>query len=161
MTYCKPTKFSLIFFSFPGFPCFYSSLFSHTLFNLLFFINFYLHTHTHIIIFFLTSHSDFLFSFSLSLFFLYSLPLYLSHSCLFSFITFFFIEYIDDDCATSTKPWGSPRDIVAKVLDCNILVRKFKLQSHHYIHFRANILIPPSYELNKITTVLLQRWLWN
>ena len=43
---------------------------------------------------------------------------------------------------------------------------KFKLQSCYYIHFQTNVfgkginsLIPPSYRLNIITTVLLQGWL--
>ena len=30
---------------------------------------------------------------------------------------------------------GSRRDVVANVLDCDILVNKFELQSHHYLHW--------------------------
>ena len=30
--------------------------------------------------------------------------------------------------------------VVANVLDCDIVVSKFKLQLHHYIHFRTNTL---------------------
>ena len=48
------------------------------------------------------------------------------------------------------------------VLDCNIILSKFELQSQLYIHFRTNTpeksmnsLIPPNYGLNSTTTVLL------
>ena len=30
---------------------------------------------------------------------------------------------------------GSPRGIVAKVSDCDIIINEFKLQLHYYIHF--------------------------
>ena len=52
---------------------------------------------------------------------------------------------------------------MARVLDCDILVSKFELQSHYYIHFQTNTIreryeLPysPSYKLNGMTTVLLQ-----
>ena len=32
----------------------------------------------------------------------------------------------------------SSHSVVTNVLDCNILVNKFKLQSHYYIHFQTN-----------------------
>ena len=35
---------------------------------------------------------------------------------------------------------SSPHSVMAKVLDCNLKVSKFKLQSSYHIHFRANIL---------------------
>ena len=45
---------------------------------------------------------------------------------------------------------GSPRDVVANVLDSDIVVSEFELQSRHYIHFRTythakgmNLLFPP------------------
>ncbi len=35
---------------------------------------------------------------------------------------------------------GSTRDVVANLLDCDIVVSEFKLQSCYYIHFRTNTL---------------------
>ena len=32
---------------------------------------------------------------------------------------------------------GSPFGVVANMLDCNIIVSEFKLQSNYYIHFRT------------------------
>ena len=32
----------------------------------------------------------------------------------------------------------SPHDVVANVLDCDIMVRVFELQSCYYVHFQAN-----------------------
>ena len=32
----------------------------------------------------------------------------------------------------------SPRSAVANVLDCDIVVSKFKLQRDYYVHFRTN-----------------------
>ena len=53
-------------------------------------------------------------------------------------------------------------------MDCGIVVSKFELQLHYYVHFRANTLgkgmnppYPPSYGLNSTTTVLLGEWLWH
>ena len=46
---------------------------------------------------------------------------------------------------------GCPRGVIVKAMDCRIVESKFVLQSHHYIHFRANT----SYGLNSPTTVLL------
>ena len=65
--------------------------------------------------------------------------------------------------------WEIPCDVVAHVLDCNIVVSEFKFQLHCYIHFWSNalrkamnpFLIPPSYGLNSTTTVFLQGWLWH
>ena len=34
----------------------------------------------------------------------------------------------------------SPRSVEANVLDCNIVVREFDLQSHYYVYFRTNTL---------------------
>ena len=57
---------------------------------------------------------------------------------------------------------GCPRGVMVKALDCVIVVSEFVLQSHYYVHFRANTLgeryeppYPPSYGLNSTTTVLL------
>ena len=36
--------------------------------------------------------------------------------------------------------WGCPRGVMVKVMDCGIGVREFVLQSHYYVHFRANTL---------------------
>ena len=38
--------------------------------------------------------------------------------------------------------WGCPRGVMVKVVDCGIVVREFVLQSHYYVHFRANTLPP-------------------
>ena len=35
---------------------------------------------------------------------------------------------------------GSPYEVVAKVLDCDIVVSEFELQPHYYVHFRTNTL---------------------
>ena len=37
--------------------------------------------------------------------------------------------------------WGGcPRGVMVKAMDCGIVVREFVLQSHYYVHFRANTL---------------------
>ena len=33
---------------------------------------------------------------------------------------------------------GCPRGVMFKAMDCGIVVREFELQSHYYVHFRAN-----------------------
>ena len=59
---------------------------------------------------------------------------------------------------------GSPCNIVANVLDYNILVTEFEFQSRYYIQFWSNILgkgmnpFIPHYMLNSIT-IVLQLWL--
>ena len=35
---------------------------------------------------------------------------------------------------------GCPRGVMVKVMDCEIVVSEFKLQSRYYVHFRANTL---------------------
>ena len=47
----------------------------------------------------------------------------------------------------------SPRGAVADVLDYDILISKFQLQSRHYVHFQ-NFLIVPLF-------LLQQGWLWH
>ena len=47
---------------------------------------------------------------------------------------FFFYIYTELFCA------GCPRGVMAKVMDCGIVVREFVLQSCYYVHFRANTL---------------------
>ena len=37
-------------------------------------------------------------------------------------------------------PGGCPRSVMVKAMDCGIVVSEFVLQSHYYIHFRANTL---------------------
>ena len=72
------------------------------------------------------------------------------------------------DRAYQESSGSSPHDVVANMLDCDIIVNKFKLHSCYYVHFQANtlgkgmnILILPSYVLNSTTTVFLQEWLWH
>ena len=35
---------------------------------------------------------------------------------------------------------GCPHGVMVKAMDCGIVVREFVLQSHYYVHFRANTL---------------------
>ena len=65
--------------------------------------------------------------------------------------------------------WVSPRDIVANMLDCDIVVSQFELQSSYYVHFRTNTLekgmkplthYETSNRLNSITAVLLRWMVW-
>ena len=35
---------------------------------------------------------------------------------------------------------GSSHGVVANMVGCDIVVSEFDLQSHHYVHFRANTL---------------------
>ena len=58
---------------------------------------------------------------------------------------------------------GSLRDVMANVLDCDMVDRKFELQSHYYVHFQTNTLvkgmnsfIPTNNELTSSPAVLLQ-----
>ena len=69
--------------------------------------------------------------------------------------------HISKDVLISQGVWGGPCGVVAYVLDCDIIISKFKLQSCYYIHFQTNILwkgmnslIPPCYGLNSSTTSL-------
>ena len=57
---------------------------------------------------------------------------------------------------------GSPHGVMVNVLNSNIEVSEFKLQSHYYIHFQTNThgkgmnsQYPSNYRLNSTTTVLL------
>ena len=58
--------------------------------------------------------------------------------------------------------------VMTKVLDCGLEVNEFELQSSYCFHFWTNTLLkgmnprilPPSYEWNSTTIVLLQGWLW-
>ena len=54
----------------------------------------------------------------------------------------------------------SPSGIVVNMLDSDIEVSDFELQSHYYVPFQTNcvsyeLLYPPSYELNCTTIVFL------
>ena len=58
--------------------------------------------------------------------------------------------------------------VAANVLDCNILIRVFELQSRYFVHFQANgklmnplITTHPWDGLNSTTTGLLQGLLWH
>ena len=63
---------------------------------------------------------------------------------------------------------GSPRGVMARVLDCSLRVSYFELQSSYYILFRTynpgeryEPLYHFCYRLNSISDVLLQfNWLW-
>ena len=80
---------------------------------------------------------------------------------------FYQIEILDIQklCAKILKKWWS--GVVANVLDSNIVVSEFKLQSLYYIYLRTNTLgkgMDPSsssYGLNCITYILLQGWIWH
>ena len=62
---------------------------------------------------------------------------------------------------------GSPHGIVVNVLDCSIVISKFELKSHYFVHFQSNILgegMDPLIHLcilNCITSILLQGWIWH
>ena len=59
--------------------------------------------------------------------------------------------------------------IEANMLDCDIVVSEFELESRYNVDFQTNTLgkgMNPlitrlSYELNSTTSVLLQGWLWH
>ena len=62
---------------------------------------------------------------------------------------------------------ASPCGILVNMLDYNITVSEFELQSCYYVHFQTNTIgkgiqspYPSSYGLNSTTTVLLRGWLW-
>ena len=64
------------------------------------------------------------------------------------------------------KVGGSSDSLVSNMLNCDIVVSEFKLQSQCCVHFQTNILgkgmnllILSSNELNNTITVLLQGWL--
>ena len=40
----------------------------------------------------------------------------------------------------SIYKWGKPYGIVANALDCDLIVSRFKLQLHYYVHFLINII---------------------
>ena len=41
---------------------------------------------------------------------------------------------------TQRFPWGCPRGVMVKAMDCGIVVSEFILQSCYYVHFQANTL---------------------
>ena len=62
---------------------------------------------------------------------------------------------------------GNLRGVMAKVLDCEIVVSEFELQSVYYVHFWTNsfgkdmnLSILACNGLNNTTTILLQGWFW-
>ena len=56
-----------------------------------------------------------------------------------------------------------PRSSVDKALNCRIVVSEFNLRSRYNIHSwkRYEPPNPPSYGLNRTTTVLLEGWFWH
>ena len=58
---------------------------------------------------------------------------------------------------------GCPRGVMVKAMDCGIGVHEFELRSllGKYPWERNEPPYPPSYGLNKTTTVLLGGWLWH
>ena len=40
---------------------------------------------------------------------------------------------------TTHSSWRNPLSLMANVLDCSIVLNKFKLQSRYYIHFRTTL----------------------
>ena len=45
-----------------------------------------------------------------------------------------------DSTVFLNSQWGWPRGVMVKVMDCEIVVSEFELQSRYYIHFRTNTL---------------------
>ena len=64
-------------------------------------------------------------------------------------------------------PKEIPRGVVPDVLDFDIVVNKFDLQSRSYVHFQNITLgqvltsLSPCFEVKSATTYLLQGWLWH
>ena len=48
--------------------------------------------------------------------------------------------YLMQPCLTLSIIWGYPRDVMVKVMDCEIVVSEFVFKSRYYVHFRANTL---------------------
>ena len=90
---------------------------------------------------------------------LYCIPYYglsLSLSLSLSLIYIYIYIYI----ISNIHLWWNPRSVVAHILDCDIVMSEFELQSRYFVHFwtntlgkRMNLLISSSYELNSTTTV--------
>ena len=57
------------------------------------------------------------------------------------------------DIALNLIRGGCPRGVMAKAMDCGIVVREFMLQSRYYIHFLANT-------LGKVMTPPISSQLW-
>ena len=64
------------------------------------------------------------------------------------------------------RSWG-PDGIVSNMLNCDMAVSNFELQSCYNIHFRTNIRkkgmkpLTPQFWVKSTAAVLLQGWLWN
>ena len=62
---------------------------------------------------------------------------------------------------------GNLAGVVANVLDCDIVVTEFEVESRCYVHFQINILaecmnsFQSMYGLNSTTTIILLGWLWH
>ena len=77
-------------------------------------------------------------------------------------LTEFLFEIFTISCSNYVQ--GCLSDVVAKVLDCKIVVCEFELQSRYYVHFRTktfektmSTFIPSCYGLNSTFTILLQK----
>ena len=59
---------------------------------------------------------------------------------------------VTNEFISTFSPWGCPRGVTVKAMNCGIVVRKFVLQSRYYVHFRANtigkgmnpLILPPA-----------------
>ena len=50
------------------------------------------------------------------------------------------LHFIYGNGMNPTIDRGCPRGVMVKAMDCGIVVSEFVLQSHYYVHFRANTL---------------------
>ena len=74
-----------------------------------------------------------------------------------------FPNLLNDPSIIHTEEWVC-RGVMVNMLDCDIVVREFKLQSSIYVHFQNGTLgemyelpYPSNYELNCIHTILIDR----
>ena len=53
---------------------------------------------------------------------------------------FTYVSQLQSYISMTCTSWngGSPRGVMVKAMDYGIVVREFVLQSHYYVHFRAN-----------------------
>ena len=80
--------------------------------------------------------------------------------CFFSYVCYFI--NVNQCVQGPVERMGNPCSVVTNMLDCNIIVNEFELQSCYYVHFwtimlakSMNTFILSSYELNSTTTALL------
>ena len=81
-----------------------------------------------------------------------------------AYFEIFTLVYIHDIFVLKSYQKGNPYGVVANMLDCNIIVSKFKLKLCYYVHFwinttaKSKLSCLSSYGLNSTTIVLLQGW---